>query len=71
MGDADAADAAATKAAAIARAHGFHEITHYAAEDAHPAPASLSRGGLEVIKSLETWSDDPSLEVALSSAPTG
>ena len=71
LGDAAAADAAAASAAAIAKAHGFHEITHRAEPDLLPARAALSPAGLEVVKSLATWSEDPSVEDALSSASTG
>lgn len=71
LGDAAAAEAAAAKAAAIARAHGFHEITHRAEQELAPTKAPLSQAGLEVVKSLATWSDDPSVDNALSSASTG
>ena len=70
LGDAAMADAAAERAAAIARAHGFHEITHHATERPAAEPASLSHRSLDVIRSLETWSDDSSLDAVLSSAPT-
>ena len=71
LGDLPAADAATEKAAAIAQTHGFYEITHYTEQETIPPQASLSRAGLEVVKSLATWSDDPSGEVAISTAPTG
>ena len=53
-----AADAATAKAAAIARTHGFHEITHRAEEEAGAARAPLSPAGLAVVETLATWSDD-------------
>lgn len=71
LGDAVAADAAAERAAVIARAHGFFEVTHRIEHDARPKPAALSTAGLQVIKSLEVWSNDPSAESSLSSVPTG
>ena len=71
LGDSEAADEAAERAAVIARAHGFFEVTHRIAEEARPRPAALSIDGLQVIKSLEVWSDDPSAESSLSSASTG
>jgi len=71
FGDVAAGDLAAEKAAIIAHAHGFYEITHHVEHDAQPKPVPLSNTGLNVVKSLETWSDDPSVDLALSSAPTG
>jgi hypothetical protein len=71
LGDTRAADAAAESAAVIARAHGFFEVTHRIEEEARPKPVPLSKAGLQVIKSLEVWSDDPSAESSLSSASTG
>jgi tetratricopeptide (TPR) repeat protein len=71
LGDHTAADAAAERAAVIARAHGFFEVTHRIEHDARPKPAALSTAGLRVIKSLEVWSNDPSAESSLSSASTG
>ena len=71
LGDSRAADAAAERATVIARAHGFFEVTHRIAEEARPKPAALSTAGLEVIKSLEGWSNDPSAQASLSSASTG
>ena len=71
LGDTPGAEAAAEKAAAIALTHGFHEVTHYADQETISPQASLSRAGLEVVKSLATWSDDRSVEGAVSSASTG
>ena len=71
LGETMAADEAAERAAAIARAHGFFEVTHRIEEEARPKPAALSTAGLQVIKSLEVWSDDPSAESSLSSVSTG
>jgi hypothetical protein len=71
LGDTAAADAATTKAAAIARAHGFHEISHRAEQETAPARAPLSQSGLEVIRTLETWSDDPLPGRPVSTSPTG
>ena len=69
LGDAGA-NTAAEKAAVIARAHGFFEITHRLEEHATATRASLSATGLEVIKSLERWSDQPSAELVLSTSST-
>jgi tetratricopeptide (TPR) repeat protein len=71
LGDTSAADAAAEKAAAIARAHGFHEITHHVEQEMLAKRAALSPAGLEIVKSLATWSDHPSDSNALSSVSTG
>jgi hypothetical protein len=71
LGDDDAAGAATAKAAEIAHAHGFHEIAHRAEQEAAPARAPLSQSGLDVIRSLETWSDDPSIGRGLSTSSTG
>jgi tetratricopeptide (TPR) repeat protein len=71
LGETAAADAAAEKAAVIAHAHGFYEITHYLQPDNRPAPASLTEVGRTVIKSLEAWSDGPVAEQSLSTSSTG
>ena len=71
LGDSSAADEAAERAAVIARAHGFFEVTHRIENEAGRRPAALSTDGLQVIKSLEVWSDNPSAESSLSSAPMG
>ena len=71
LGDIDAAEAATGRAAAIGRAHGFHEITHRAEHEKPPAPAPLSRSGLEVIRSLETWPAEPPRGRAVSTSSTG
>lgn len=71
LGDSVAADEAAERAALIARAHGFFEVTHRIAEEGRPKPAALSTAGLQVIKSLEVWSDDPSAESSFSTASRG
>ena len=68
IGDAGAADAAAEKAAVIARAHGFYEITHRLEQDARVTPAVLSTRGLELIRSFERWSDDPTADLVLSTS---
>ena len=59
LGDADAGDAAAEKAAAIAHAHQFFEITHRLEQEPPRAPVPLADAGMGVIRSLEAWSDDP------------
>jgi hypothetical protein len=71
LGETAAAEAAAARAAEIGRAHGFYEITHRAELAAAPPRAPLSEHGLEVIRSLETWSDDTSLGRTVSTSPTG
>jgi tetratricopeptide (TPR) repeat protein len=71
VGDTVAGDAAAKKAADIAHAHGFFEITHYIEQDAQRTPVRLTARSLEVIRSLEDWSNDPSTELVLSDTPTG
>ena len=66
LGDADAAGAAAGKAAAIARAHGYFEIMHHLEQDSRIPPATLSSRGRELIRSFEQWSDHPSADLTLS-----
>jgi tetratricopeptide (TPR) repeat protein len=68
VSDEAAADAAARKAAVIAKAHGFHEVVHRVEQEVRPARAALSPTSLDVIRSLETWSDSPSIGSAVSSA---
>jgi len=66
LGETEAADAAAEKAAVIAHAHGFFEIAHYLEQEAQRAPAPLAERSLEVIRSLEAWSTDASSELLVS-----
>jgi tetratricopeptide (TPR) repeat protein len=70
LGDTLAGDAAAMKAAAIARSHGFHEIAHRLADEESSQPAPLAETVLGVVRSLESWSEDPEADLALS-MPTG
>lgn len=71
VGDAAAGDAAAEKAAAIAHAHGFFEIAHYIQQDAQRPLARLSDTSLEMIRSLEAWSNEPAAELVLSGTTRG
>jgi tetratricopeptide (TPR) repeat protein len=71
LGDDDAANAATARAAALARAHGFHEISHRAEQETVAVRAPLTPGGLEVIRTLETWSEDPPLGHAVSTSSRG
>jgi len=70
IGNSAAGDAAAKKAAAIAHAHGFFEIAHYLHQDEQVAPTPLAEAGLEVVRSLETWSNDPAAELRLTHTST-
>lgn len=65
VGNSAAGDAAAEKAAAIAHAHGFFEIAHYLHKDEQAAPTPLAEAGLRVVRSLETWFNDPATELRL------
>jgi tetratricopeptide (TPR) repeat protein len=71
VGDTVAGDAAAKKAADIAHAHGFFEISHYIEQDAQRAPVRLTATSLEVIRSLEDWSNNPSAELMLNISTDG
>jgi tetratricopeptide (TPR) repeat protein len=71
LGDAAASDAAAERAAVIARTHGFFEITHRVEQTRPIDRVPLADSMMGVIRSLEAWTDDPSIELELSSAPTG
>jgi hypothetical protein len=71
VGNVDAADAAAERAAAIGTAHGFHEVTVRVERESTTPPAPLSDAGLQVIRSLESWIEDPSRELSLSNASMG
>jgi hypothetical protein len=68
LGEAELADAAAGKAAVIAHAHGYYEITHHLDQDARFPPALLSTQGLELIRAFEQWSDQPSADLAVSTS---
>jgi tetratricopeptide (TPR) repeat protein len=70
LGDAAAGDAAAEKAAAIARAHKFHEITLHLEQERPKPPLPLADAGMGVVRSLEAWSADPASYHALSSVST-
>jgi tetratricopeptide (TPR) repeat protein len=71
VGDAAASDAAAERAAVIAHAHGYFEITHRLEQAGPVTRLPLADSVMGVIRSLEAWTDDPSVELVLSSAPTG
>jgi tetratricopeptide (TPR) repeat protein len=66
LGNRAAADAAAEKAVVITRAHGFFEVLHRLEQEAVAKPAPLSVSGMEVVKTLESWTDDPTGHCALS-----
>jgi hypothetical protein len=68
LGDAAAGDAAAAKAAVIAHAHKYHEISHRLEQRLPRVPIPLADVGMGVVRSLESWSDDPAREISLSSA---
>ena len=70
VGNSEAGDAAARKAAVIAHAHGFFEITHYLHQDEQVAPTPLAEPGREVVRSLETWFNDPAAELRLTHTST-
>jgi tetratricopeptide (TPR) repeat protein len=70
LGDEPASAAAAERAAAIARLHGYYEISHRVDQAARIMPVPLADTGMGVIKSLETWAEDPHLELMISNAPT-
>ena len=71
IGDKAAGDAAAEKAAVIAHAHKFYEITHRLEHDLPQPQMPLEDAGLIVVRSLEAWSDDPASERSLSTSSTG
>jgi tetratricopeptide (TPR) repeat protein len=71
LGDGPSGDAAAEKAAVIAHAHKFYEITHRLEQEVVRPQIPLADVNLEFVRSLETWSDDPSADLSFSSAPTG
>jgi tetratricopeptide (TPR) repeat protein len=70
VGDTAASEAAAARAAAIAHEHGYFEITHRLEQIAPVPRVQLADSVMGVIRSLEAWTDDPSVELLLSSAPT-
>ena len=71
LGDTPSGDAAAEKAAVIAHAHRFYEITHRLEQEVIRPPMPLADTSLKLVRSLEVWSDDPSAELEFSSAPKG
>ncbi|HUQ79811.1 MAG TPA: hypothetical protein VM076_01670 [Gemmatimonadaceae bacterium] len=71
VGDTAASDVAAEKAAVIARAYGYFEISHRLEQATPVARVPLADSVMGAIRSLETWTDDPSVELELSSASTG
>jgi len=71
VGDAAASDVAAEKAAIIARAYGYFEISHRLEQPKPVARVPLADSVMRAIRSLETWTDDPSVELELNSASTG
>jgi tetratricopeptide (TPR) repeat protein len=71
LGDTRSGDAAAEKAAVIAHAHKFYEITHRLDKEVPRPQMPLADANLEFVRSLEAWSDDPFADVVVSSAPTG
>lgn len=68
VGDTAASDAAAQKAATIARAHGYFEISHRLEQAKPVARVQLVDSVMGAIRSLETWTDDPSIELELSTS---
>ena len=71
IGDTVAGDAAAERAAVIAHAHRFYEITHRLEQDLPHPQMPLDDAGLVVVRSLETWSDNPTAELSLSTSSRG
>jgi tetratricopeptide (TPR) repeat protein len=71
IGDREAGDAAAETAAVIAHAHKFYEITHKLEQEVPRPQVPLADAGLVVMRSLESWSDEPAAEPSLSTLSRG
>jgi tetratricopeptide (TPR) repeat protein len=71
LGDVPSGDAAAEKAAVIAHAYKFYEITHRLEQEIVRPQIPLADVNLEFVRSLESWSNDPAAELSFSSVPMG